>query len=214
MLAVHTGIGRTLPRLRRLDTQKSPSLYLPRRFDAIFHEILTLSDNLQTETAHDGSDGDGCCSLLTTGDMARLTGSTLRTVRFYEQEGLLEPAVRNGGGHRLFHPDQLQRLQFIVDLREAGLSLNDIKDLLELKHHCPNAEEASRRISGVLQQQLDAMQRKIALLRKLRDELASTVYAIRDCRACKDMRFPNRCGECDVLKRSEPPRALRVLWKR
>lgn len=182
-----------------------------------------MPDKLQTDSTPADTDtngagpkgshgGNGNSHLLTTGDMARLTGSTLRTVRFYEEEGLLEPHTRNGGGHRLFHPDQVCRLQFIVDLREAGLSLGDIKDLLELKRCHANAEQASERLSAVLENQLDAMQRKITLLRKLRDELASTVYAINDCHSCTDGRFPHRCHDCDVLQRPEPPRALRVIW--
>ncbi|MFW6067342.1 MAG: MerR family transcriptional regulator [Myxococcota bacterium] len=173
-----------------------------------------MSDQAQTEVADGDTGGDGCSELLTTGDMARLTGSTLRTVRFYEQEGLLEPASRNGGGHRFFRRDQLHKLQFILDLREAGLSLHDIRALLELKRGSPSAEEASRRMSGVLEEQLAQMQRKITLLRKLRDELASTVYAIRDCRSCKDERFPSRCCECEVMQQPDPPRALHVLWNR
>jgi DNA-binding transcriptional MerR regulator len=159
-----------------------------------------------------GTEPSPCAELLTTGDMARLTGSTLRTVRFYEQEGLLEPATRNGGGHRMFREDQLHKLQFVLDLREAGLSLNDIRDLLELKKGCPDATEASRRLSSVLEAQLECMQRKITLLRRLREELASTIYAISDCRTCHDTRFPHRCDECDVLAQPEKPRALRVLW--
>lgn len=157
-------------------------------------------------------DGNGSSELLTTGEMARLTGSTLRTVRFYEQEGLLEPASRNGGNHRLFRSDQLRKLQFILDLREAGLSLHDIRALLELKGGCSTPTEASHRMSSVLEEQLECMQRKITLLRKLRDELASTVYAISDCRTCGDAQFPRRCSQCDVLQQPRAPRALRVLW--
>lgn len=173
-----------------------------------------MSENLQTESTPHGDGGNGRSRLLTTGDMARLTGSTLRTVRFYEQEGLLEPASRNGGGHRLFHPEQLHKLQFVLDLREAGLSLNDIKSLLELKHCCGDPQQASARVSAILEKQLADMQRKITLLRRLRDELASTVSAMRECRSCEDTRFPHRCHECDVMQRPEPPRALRVLWNR
>ena len=55
--------------------------------------------------------------------MARLSESTLRTVRFYEQEGLIEPERRSACGHRLFSGRELLKLQLALDLREAGLSL-------------------------------------------------------------------------------------------
>jgi DNA-binding transcriptional MerR regulator len=74
-----------------------------------------------------------CGELLTTGDMARLSDSTLRTVRFYEQEGLIEPERRSACGHRLFSGRELMKLQLALDLREAGLSLQNIKDLFCLK---------------------------------------------------------------------------------
>jgi DNA-binding transcriptional MerR regulator len=80
--------------------------------------------------------------LLTTGDMARLGRSTLRTVRFYEEAGLLKVA-RLDGGNRLFHENELHKLRLASDLREAGLSLSEIKSLFELKNRCASAEEAS-----------------------------------------------------------------------
>src|SRR5690348_9179110 len=61
---------------------------------------------------------------LTTGEMARLSNSTLRTVRFYEEEGILRPARRTEGGHRLFERTELDRLMLVTDMRMAGLSLD------------------------------------------------------------------------------------------
>lgn len=151
-------------------------------------------------------------TLLTTGDMARETGSTLRTVRFYEEAGLLEPASRNDGGHRLFADDQLQKLRLILDLREAGLSLNEIKHLFQLKGQCRSPEEASTRLSELLGSQIDEMQRKIATLRRLREELASTVSVLTECMTCEDASFPSRCPKCEVLDRPQLPRAVRLLW--
>ncbi|HJK98369.1 MAG TPA: MerR family transcriptional regulator [Polyangiaceae bacterium LLY-WYZ-14_1] len=159
------------------------------------------------------NDGDAGDDLLTTGDMARVTGCTLRTIRFYEEAGLLQPVSRNGGGHRLFAERQVQRLQLILDLREAGLSLNDIKRLFELKRQCMSPEEASAKMSHILESQVEEMQRKIRTLRRLRDELASTVSVISECASCEDVAFPSRCGRCEVLDRPHLPRAARLLWK-
>lgn len=161
-----------------------------------------------------GCDRCGDRHLLTTGDMARLCGSTLRTVRFYEEAGLLTPEERSDGGHRLFTSTEQQKLQLILDLREAGLSLNDIKTLFQLKTRCGSPEEVSREVSALLEQQIDEMQRKIAKLRRVREELSSTVSVLSECRSCGDIRFPHRCHECDVLQQTGLPRAVRVLWSR
>jgi DNA-binding transcriptional MerR regulator len=158
------------------------------------------------------SRANGHATLYTTGDMARLSNSTLRTVRFYEQEGLIQPVSRSEGGHRYFSADDLQKLQLALDLREAGLSLQAIKALYELKREAKSPEEASRHMSDVLESQISDMQRKIIKLRRLREELVSMVSVISECRDCQDQTFPVRCRDCEVLKRPELPRAVRVLW--
>ena len=80
--------------------------------------------------------------LLTTGEMARLSNSTLRTVRFYEEEGILRPARRTEGGHRLFERSELDRLMLVTDMRMAGLSLDDIKAILEVKKAASTGADA------------------------------------------------------------------------
>ena len=153
-----------------------------------------------------------CGDLLTTGDMARLSKSTLRTVRFYEQEGLIEPERRSACGHRLFTGQELMKLQLALDLREAGLSLQNIKDLFCLKRDCACPEEASERMSNVLTEQIETMQQKILKLRRLREELTAMVSVLTECQSCEERNFPLTCDDCDVLGSPHLPRALRVLW--
>ena len=78
-------------------------------------------------------------ALLTTGEMARRSGNTLRTVRFYEEEGILRAVRRTDGGHRLFDEPELERLTLVTDMRSAGLSLDEIKHILEVKQGPPPA---------------------------------------------------------------------------
>lgn len=150
---------------------------------------------------------------LTTGDMARLTGSTVRTVRFYEEAGLLEPTQRRCGGHRLYDKSALARLELILDLREAGLSLNDIKALFALKSSCGSARDASHRMAAILEKQIVALQAKIQKLRTLRDELSASISILGECRQCDEPSFPRVCGACEVVDRDDLPRAVKVLWK-
>lgn len=149
---------------------------------------------------------------LTTGDLARACETTVRTVRFYEEAGVLCPEARTDGGHRMFDEQDLTKLQLIMDLREAGLSLSDIRALFELKAQHPTAEAASRAMSGMLEDQIEAMHRKIETLRRLREELALTVAMMRECRSCERQDFPVACSGCDVVNRPGLPRAMRLLW--
>jgi DNA-binding transcriptional MerR regulator len=70
--------------------------------------------------------------LLRINEVAAETGLTTRTIRYYEEIGLLEPAARSDGDYRLYDASDLDRLQFIRSLRDdAGFSLSQIRQLLE-----------------------------------------------------------------------------------
>jgi DNA-binding transcriptional MerR regulator len=70
--------------------------------------------------------------LLRIQEVAADVGLTARTIRYYEELGLLKPAARSEGSYRLYDPDDLERLKFIKGLRDdAGFSLTEIGQLLE-----------------------------------------------------------------------------------
>jgi MerR family transcriptional regulator, repressor of the yfmOP operon len=70
--------------------------------------------------------------LLRIQEVAADVGLTARTIRYYEELGLLKPAARSEGSYRLYDPDDLERLRFIKGLRDdAGFSLTEIGQLLE-----------------------------------------------------------------------------------
>jgi MerR family transcriptional regulator, repressor of the yfmOP operon len=70
--------------------------------------------------------------LLRIQEVAATLGLTSRTIRYYEEIGLLTPAARSEGDYRLYDDDDVERLRFIKDLRdEAGFSLAEISQLVE-----------------------------------------------------------------------------------
>lgn len=150
---------------------------------------------------------------MSTGDLARKCKTTVRTVRFYEESGLLEPLTRSDGGHRMFRGDAPDRLQLVMDLREAGLSLQEVKELFELKAGATAAPEAATKMRAVLEARVSTVHDKIACLRRLRDELNGMLSTLRECERCDASDFPRACGSCDVMKTEELPRAMRLLWK-
>lgn len=70
---------------------------------------------------------------LTIGQVARKTGLTVETVRFYEKKGLILTPERSESGYRQYSPDTLKRLNFILRAKEVGFTLNDIAELLDLR---------------------------------------------------------------------------------
>jgi DNA-binding transcriptional MerR regulator len=150
---------------------------------------------------------------LTTGEMARLSHTTLRTVRFYEAEGLITPRAREDGSHRMFPRTELTKLQIISDLREAGLSLQEIKTLIALKSGCPTAQRAAGEMSSALCSQLAEIDRRLTTLHKVRSELTSMVGMLRICRECTHPEFPARCNGCEMVETPGVERATELLWK-
>src|SRR5207344_865944 len=70
--------------------------------------------------------------LLRINEVAAELGLTTRSIRYYEEVGLLEPAGRSDGDYRLYDPSDVERLRFIKGLRDdAGFSLAQIGQLLE-----------------------------------------------------------------------------------
>ncbi|WP_254721727.1 MerR family transcriptional regulator [Kovacikia minuta] len=71
--------------------------------------------------------------LLKIGEVANITGLPVKTIRYYEEIGLLVPVVeRSETGYRLFHDQILNRLAFIKRAQSLGLSLNEIKAILQV----------------------------------------------------------------------------------
>ena len=70
-------------------------------------------------------------SQYTTGELAKACGITVRTVQFYDQKGILIPSALTEGGRRLYSEEDLKRMKIICFLRDTGLSLDTIGQLLK-----------------------------------------------------------------------------------
>jgi DNA-binding transcriptional MerR regulator len=99
--------------------------------------------------------------LLRIQEVAEETGLTPRSIRYYEERGLLRPAARSEGAYRLYDASDLEQLRFIRGLRDdAGMSIADIGEILE-------DEESRRRTRAALQVTEDPAERRRILLERL-----------------------------------------------
>ncbi|HET7755420.1 MAG TPA: MerR family transcriptional regulator [Anaeromyxobacteraceae bacterium] len=144
---------------------------------------------------------------LTTGDLARATGNTVRAIRFYEEQGLLRPAEVSEGGHRRYTREELERLRLIGDLRELGLSLSDIKQMLELRTGCDSAAEFAMRFHAVLAEHILHAQKRIERLKRVRRELIQARVAVARRLSCD----AERACPCAVAAVIGAPRIVKLL---
>jgi DNA-binding transcriptional MerR regulator len=152
-------------------------------------------------------------SHLTLKDMIRGSGCTPRTVRYYERQGLLR-ARRSPGGHRLFPPSELERLNFIISLREAGWALEEVTAFLGVRDAADDDGAACSELEGQLAEHVRRIDRKIAVLQRLRDDLAGTAELMPVCHECTATRPAVECQSCDRVPAIDAlPRAFRLIWR-
>ncbi len=103
-------------------------------------------------------------SKYTTGEIARLCGVTVRTVQYYDSRGILVPSELSEGGRRLYSEEDVKRLKIICFLRDLGLSIDQVKQLL-------SEEDPGSVISLLLEQQEVTLKKEIGereeMLKKL-----------------------------------------------
>lgn len=140
-------------------------------------------------------------------------GCTPRTVRYYERQGLLT-AERTAGGHRQFAPPELERLEFVIALREAGWSLEDVTALLQMRDSAASDGDATASLRTLLDKQIDALHRKLELLQRLRDEFGETAELLSICGSCTAVQLRVSCEGCDRLPElGSLPRPFRQIWR-
>jgi DNA-binding transcriptional MerR regulator len=107
------------------------------------------------------------------GELAAKVGVTERTIRYYEERGLLESVKRLDGGQRVYTDDDVRRLKFIQKLKVLGLSLAEMQELETLygRHHT-NAKVLPRLIE-LLDSHLVTVSQRLGELAALRDEIRS-----------------------------------------
>jgi DNA-binding transcriptional MerR regulator len=106
------------------------------------------------------------------GLLASQTGTTVPTIRYYEEIGLLRPAIRQSGGQRTYDNEDARRLAFIRRCRAFDFSIDEVRSLLSLMQDGGSSCTAAR---DVAQAQLDKVKRKLAELKALEATFTSMV---------------------------------------
>ncbi|WP_116209360.1 heavy metal-responsive transcriptional regulator [Streptomyces olivoreticuli] len=126
------------------------------------------------------------------GDLATASGLTTKTIRFYEQAGLLPEPPRTPAGYRDYTGDATNRLAFIRDAQGAGLTLAEIRSVLALRD---GGESPCGHVTELISQHLADIERRLAELRKTRT-------ALRELAQRASRTNPDTCGEngiCTIL---------------
>ncbi|MQA97391.1 MAG: MerR family DNA-binding protein [Streptosporangiales bacterium] len=122
------------------------------------------------------------------GVLAASAGVTAKTVRFYEQAGLLPGPPRTASGYRDYPPEAADRLVFIREAAAAGLTLAEIRGVLAIRDA---GRPPCRHVSALIDSHLDQVDRRIA-------ELLATRTALRTLQERARAVDPEECTEDDI----------------
>jgi len=106
------------------------------------------------------------------GDLARSLGITTRTLRLYEQLGLIAPPQRTEGGIRYYTQEDIRRIKFVLKVKELGLSLRQMQELAQIYHETKMPERIMPRLIEILDAHTDAIHRKVKKLSSLARDIS------------------------------------------
>ncbi len=132
------------------------------------------------------------------GELAKLSGLPIDTIRFYERKGLLKSPLRSEGGFRLFSDQDVSRLKFVQRAQALGFSLGEVRDLLILRDE--DTEPCSH-VRNLLESKLEIVRHKMAEMRRLEGELKD---ALGKCNREMKKRPASHGKICPVLEEIGP----------
>lgn len=107
------------------------------------------------------------------GEVAERSGIPPKTIRYYEDIGLVRPR-RSGNGYRAFQDTDLHKLAFLGRARELGFSIEDCRTLLSLYE---DQTRESAQVKAIAEEHLSAIDQKITRLRAMRNTLSHLVHS-------------------------------------
>lgn len=109
--------------------------------------------------------------LVSIGDLAKSLGLTTRTLRYWEETGIIEAAPRSDGSNRFYSLDIAKRVRFIVKLKELGLTIRELQDLYAAYGEAKRTDRMIPALVQILDRHIDLVDEKMARLASLRRDI-------------------------------------------
>lgn len=145
------------------------------------------------------------------GEVAERLGVTVRTIRYYEEEGLVEP-LRSDGGTRFYTERHVSRLRAILHLAANGFSLDVIRLIAEAREGSRSGDEGSGRVTARLDELMAELAQRIEQTQQLREEVQRARNWVRKCRGCTNRPTTKGCPDCPVRKHLADVELLGLIW--
>lgn len=141
--------------------------------------------------------------LIQVGDIAKLSGKTVRAIHHYEELGLLQPHARSKGRYRLYDGGAVARVRWINKMHDLGLSLPQIQEIVRTWEGAASAPSAMGLVRGVYQKKLEETRAQIEHLKSLERELAASIRYLDTCDTCDPAEIVQACASCHVHEKDQ-----------
>ncbi len=135
--------------------------------------------------------------LLRVGELAKAVGKTVRAIHLYEELGLVTPAGRTEGRFRLYEPDAVNRIAWIIKLQAIGFSLSEIQGFVHEFEDASSGREATTRVRETFSRKLEAIRAQMTQLQVIENDLQEALAYLDACDACSPALAPVNCCTCD-----------------
>ncbi|HWU89872.1 MAG TPA: MerR family transcriptional regulator [Kofleriaceae bacterium] len=135
--------------------------------------------------------------LMRVGELAKAVGKTVRAMHLYEELGLLEPRARSEGGFRLYGPEAVDRIHWIVKLQAIGFTLAEIQGFVRDFQRAGSGREATARVRALFTEKQAQLREQITALQVIENDVSEALAYLDSCQTCTDDYAPTACGECD-----------------
>jgi DNA-binding transcriptional MerR regulator len=135
--------------------------------------------------------------MLRVGELAKAVGKTVRAMHLYEELGLLEPRARSDGGFRMYGPEAIDRIHWIVKLQAIGFTLAEIQGFVGDFQGAGSGREATARVRALFTEKQAQIREQIMQLQVIENDLSEALAYLDSCQTCSDDYAPAACGDCD-----------------
>ncbi len=145
------------------------------------------------------------------GAIAERLETTVRTLRFYEERGLVHPR-RTPGGTRVYDAEDEQRFAALLALARLGFSLEALADLAGIRPASRTGDEASHRVGEKLQSMDVELEERARAIERQRADIKRARVFVRGCHGCRQPPVRAVCDACEISRGFGDVGVLRVVW--
>lgn len=145
------------------------------------------------------------------GEVAELLDTTPRTLRFYEEQGMLAP-FRSSKGTRMYSEDDIARLQVIQQLVLLDIPLRTIQDLATARPKSSSGDEASHKVYDLLSKMNLDVEKKKQRCEETLQQISVALQLVKQCFGCSSKPSFQGCKNCPIEEQTNQLQLFDLIW--